>query len=164
MGNFKVQVKAIWGMVISPKKTITELPSDKFYLVALLLPFLLIFPRLLPHHIPADSPAYGQGVGVVHLLLWIGVFYLISAFMIKTIAEILRRKMTYIKALNIGGYCQAPRILYIVAVSIVDLLIPALRKSPDLARTLNLLAIIIALYSFGLMAYAIKICTRTDSN
>jgi len=68
--------------------------------------------------------------------------------------------MTYKKAMNIVGYCQAPRVLFIVAVSMAAYLIPDLRESSDLARTLNLMAVMVTIYSFGLIAYGIKIFPR----
>ncbi len=156
MIHIKLQIDPIWGIVTNPKKTLEELPSDQLYIVALVIPFFLVFPRLLPLNLPENLPPKAM-VGIFPLIIWIMIFYLISSFVVKTMAEVFQRSMTYKKAMNIVGYCQAPRVLFIVAVSIVDYLIPALRESTDLARTLNLMTVIISIYSFGLIVYGVKI-------
>ncbi len=157
MINIKLQTDPIWGIIANPKKTLEELPSDHFYIAALVIPVFLIFPRLLPFTVPENLPVAKEMVGIVPLMVWIAIFFFISSFVVKTVAEVFGRRMTFKKAMNMVGYCQAPRVLFIVAVSIVDFLIPALRESTDLARTLNLMAVILAIYSFGLMVYGIKI-------
>ena len=156
MINIKNQIDLIRGIIVNPKKTLEELPSDVFYIVALIIPFFLAFPRLLTLNMPESK----EMIGIFPLIVWITIFYFISSFVVKTVAEIFRRRMTYKKALNIVGYCQAPRVVFIVGVSIVDYLVPGLRESTDLARTLNLMAVIISLYSFGLIGYGVKIFPR----
>jgi hypothetical protein len=161
MINIKIQTDPIWGIIVNPKKTLEELPLDDFYITALIIPVFLIFPRFMPLNIPENLPGSKEMIGIFPLIAWITIFYLVSSFVVKTVAEVFRRRMTYKKALNIVGYCQAPRAIFIVTVSIVDYLIPGLRESIDLARTLNLMTVIISLYSFGLIAYGIKIFPKT---
>ncbi len=164
MINIKKQIDPIRGIIVNPKKTLEELPSDVFYIAALIIPFFLAFPRLLTLNMPENLPASKEMIGIFPLVVWIMIFYFISSFVVKTVAEIFRRRMTYKKALNIVGYCQAPRVVFIVGVSIVDYLVPGLRESTDLARTLNLMAVIISLYSFGLIGYGVKIFPRKRKN
>jgi hypothetical protein len=158
--NLKKQTDAILGIIVNPKKTLLALPSDEFYIVSFIISAFLIFSRLFPLKNPENLSVTEIITGLLPLIIsFIALFFIIS-FILKIGARLFGRIITYRKAMNIIGYCQMPRVLFVVPVSFVALLFPAIREPNGFNRLLNLVALGLAIYSFALIIYGVKLSTR----
>ena len=157
-----MQISSIWGIIVNPKRTLLELPSKKFYIMSLIISISIILSRLFPLKNPDNLPMSEIIPGVAPLVLWFTAFFFLISFIVKVVANFFGKKITYKRAMNIVGYCQMPRAIFVVPVSIIAFAIPAMREPNVFNKILNLVALLVAIYSFALIVYGVKLSQGPD--
>jgi hypothetical protein len=155
--EFKMQISSIWGIIVNPKRTLTELPSKKFYVISLIISISIILSRLFPLKNPENLPISEILPGIAPLILWFTAFFFLISFIVKVVAKLFGKEITYKRAMNIVGYCQMPRVIYMVPVSIIAFVIPAMREPNLFNKVLNVIALLVTIYSLALIVYGVKL-------
>ena len=157
-----MQISSVWGIIVNPKRTLSELPSEKFYIMSLIISISIILSRLFPLKNPDNLPMSEIIRGVAPLVLWFTAFFFLISLIVKVVANLFGKKITYKRAMNVVGYCQMPRVIFVVSVSIIAFAIPAMREPNVFNKVLNMIALLVTIYSFALIVYGVKLSQGSE--
>ena len=157
-----MQISSVWGIIVNPKRTLSELPSEKFYIMSLIISISIILSRLFPLKNPDNLPMSEIIRGVAPLVLWFTAFFFLISLIVKVVANFFGKKITYKRAMNVVGYCQMPRVIFVVSVSIIAFAIPAMREPNVFNKVLNMIALLVTIYSFALIVYGVKLSQGSE--
>jgi uncharacterized membrane protein len=160
--DIKIQISALWGIIVNPRQTLRRPPSDKFYFMSLIISIFIIISRLFSLKNPEDLPMSELIPSILLLIIWFIAFFFLISFVVKVVANLFGKVITYKRAMNIVGYCQMPRVLFIVPISIIALTVPATREPNVFNKSFNLIALLITIYSFALITYGVKLSQRAE--
>jgi len=145
-------------MIVQPKGTLLELPSDRFYLLA-----FVIFEYLIFETVRGDRWVFTlMGVGVV--------FFPVAALILKGIVRLFGKNLSLKKVMNIVGFAQTPRLVTALVYFLTRALMPpemrAAMEAPfsfperyqTLVIVLGLLGILVFCYSVFLLIWGLAIC------
>ena len=121
------QLKAVIGMVVRPKATLVNLPSDRFLILGLIVAGYFGFARVIRGG-QLRELADATGTPLIPLAMFTVfavVGYVVGALVIKLIVRLFGKRLTLRKVMNILGYAQVPRFLFAVPLSMALALAPA---------------------------------------
>jgi hypothetical protein len=134
-----------------------ELPSDKFFIAALIIPIFLFLPKFLLLDYPENMSTADMVKGVVPLIISFFSVFFIIAFILRFISKFFGRIITYRKAINLIGYCQMPRVIFVVLFSMAAFFYPPMNAPGQFKEFIDYITIILSIYSLGLIIYGVKL-------
>lgn len=154
--KLKDQTVAIIGIILDPKRTLISLPSNQFCVMSLITALLLLLPNFFII-ITVESAQVSQVIArIAPQIMWFIFFFFAFAYILKFIAKLIHRPVTLIKAMNIIGYCQAPRVLLLIIVSIVAWMTPSVQEPGAINTILNAVVYLATLYSLALIVFGVN--------
>ena len=154
----KEQLLPMMNIIIRPKETLKNLPSDKFYIVGFFISAYFSYASVSRNG-GLDAFQSKASAFVVFSMMCI-IFYVITAFIIKIIILIFGKRLSVKKVMNIVGYSQAPRLLLSLPISLLLLLLPYESKielffSIDEGGVISVIAIIVSIVGALLLFYSL---------
>lgn len=156
------QFKAVIGVVLRPRQAMRDLPSDRIYLFAFVAPLYFGIARAFqPRLLPPLLAIFGGRWQIILFMAPFGlVIMFVSAWIMKQILKLFDKHLTVRKLMNIGGYCQVPRLIIAAIGYGILLLDPSALQRNEL--TPGLLAILLlglagGCYSLFLYVYGIVV-------
>ena len=152
------QIASAIGIIFNPKKTLIELPSDKFYVFSFLVYLLLIISKIIPANIPKGLSRSEILFSFIPLITMSVIIFFLVSYLIKYISKLFGKNISTKKILNIVGYSQIPRVILAFPVSLMFKVFPILSEHSILIRVLNFCTLLLGIYAFILLIYGLIIC------
>ena len=152
------QIASAIGIIFSPKKTLIELPSNKFYLFSFLVYLLLIFSTIIPADIPTGISKSQILFGLIPFITMSVIIFFLVSYLIKFVSKLFGKNISTKKILNIVGYSQIPRVILAFPVSLMFKVFPILSEHSILNKVLNFCLLLLGIYAFILIIYGLIIC------
>lgn len=156
------QIANVWRVNWHPRSVLSSLPSDKFLIISFLISAYFGYARasrkgfldMIAQHFGSEEIAYLM-LGVLLITT-----FLLGALLTKGIARLFSREMSFVKSMNIQGYCQAPRLLLAIPISVILAVHPDLLADKVLLWVVIIGGIALVLYSIVLWVLSIKYCPK----
>lgn len=161
------QIKTLIGIIIRPKQTLLELPSDKFYILAFFISSYFAYARMVRKgFFQKMAEATGSTIFVVSIFIALTIIgFLVGALILKGIVRLCGKKFTLKKVMNILGYTQTPRLIFALPVSLMFIFMPARVKLSFMLGEYKIASIALAviggillLYTIFLLIWGLIIC------
>lgn len=157
MDDLKGQLRSVWDIMVSPRRTLLSLPNDRLWPMAFLISVYFTLARLVRQGWMARmSTTVGSSLFAlaIFLVLSFGAFCVVGAFF-HVLIRILGKKLTLRKVLNILGYSQAPRLYLSVPLSIITALLPEEMRPALIAGLQNPAGLVVVCGGSMLLLYSI---------
>ncbi len=155
-------IKDVWWVSWQPRRVLSALPQDRFLVISFLVSAYFGYAKVARK---GFFEKFTQGLGSEAIAFLVISALIIFAFLVgaaltKLIARVFGRRMTLIKAMNIQGYCQAPRLLLAVPISAIIAIDPALSNNKILLLVSLGGGVVLIIYSIILWVLSIKWCPK----
>jgi hypothetical protein len=162
LSDLWMQLRSIWLIIVSPRKALLSLPSDRLWLTAFIISSYFTLARFLRQGWVAglESAVGSTWIALAVLLFLSFLAFCVAGAFLHVLIRILGKKLSLRKVLNILGYSQAPRFVLSVPASVAIAILPAdLRNLPygsvgsAVGIALTCIGVPVFLYSFILMIW-----------
>jgi hypothetical protein len=159
-------MKSIYGIFVSPRKTMLELPSDRIYPLALLLLIYLNVTRgFRPRSYNVLHDKLGGDLQIVLFMIAISFVTIpIGCWILGSIIALFKKRLTVRKIINISGCAAIPRAIISLAASVAVGLNPELLDHNRTMIITGIIGIATLLYSLFLVIYGIVISPSQDTS
>ena len=162
----KEQLKAVLGIILRPKTTLINLPSENLYLLGLLSPLYFGITRVLRKglldNFIESTPIHKQIIGFFALLILGTIFIFLWAILVQAVILIFKKRLSVFKLLNIWGYSEVPRLVISLTVNFILVVLPYevkinLFTEPPLifSAIFGVIGFIVMIYSLFLFVFGI---------
>jgi len=138
------------GILINPKKTLIELPSDKITLTSVVIVLLAIASNILQELQLINQYKFNWSI-FFSTVFEVFLYFIAATSILFTLLLIIRKNLCFVKIFNILAVSQTPRLLFSVPVIFLYLQLPELKEYAKFNQILNLIMLLIYLYSFCLL-------------
>jgi hypothetical protein len=152
----KIAIVELIEILAKPKKTLIGLPSDKITLSSLVIVLLAIASSILQELQLINQYKFNWSIFLPTIIEAI-LYFIAGASILFTILLIIRKQLSFCKIFNVLSVSQTPRLFFSIPIFFLYLLIPELKEHVGFNKTLNLLMLLIYVYSFFLLIFGLVI-------
>ena len=151
----KKQLDALGGMLIKPRQTILDLPTNHFYFLSFLIYAYFNISRLYRKgHIYLLADVVGSTtIALIVSLAMLPIFFVLGSYLIKIVIRLFKREISVTKVMNIAGYAQVPRFVFSLIISFVIYVRYQNTKSDVFLQKPDLMMIILYIIGFALLLF-----------